>query len=141
MGDPSTESDDYVPFSLVAAKHEFLCGDTLTAKGSASISAKQPDGGTLANASFPNSDNRLSRFDSYSERFIGIGTTLQYAWPSRGLHCHASAQTSRDIALQRNNQTHTMLVASTRGTDILIRQFEIESELTKQQTIRTLRWS
>ena len=53
-------------------------------------------------------------------------------WPSRGLHCHASTQTSRAIVLQRDNRSHTMLVDSTRGTDILIGQYKIDSELTIQ---------
>jgi hypothetical protein len=57
--------------------------------------------------------------------------------PSRGLHYHASTQTSRAVVLQRDNQTHTMNDNSTRGTDILIDQYTIDSELTNQKEIRT----
>ena len=52
--------------------------------------------------------------------------------PSRGLHCHASTHTSRAVMLQRDNQDHTMNDNSTRGTDILIDQYKIDSELTNQ---------
>ena len=57
--------------------------------------------------------------------------------PSRGLHYHASTLTSRAVVLQRDNQTHTMSDNSTRGTDILIDQHTIDSELTNQKEIRT----
>ena len=49
--------------------------------------------------------------------------------PSRGLHYHASTQTSRAIVLQRDNEDHTMTEDSTRGTDNLIDQYKIDSEL------------
>jgi hypothetical protein len=57
--------------------------------------------------------------------------------PSRGLHYHASTQTSRAIVLQRDNQDHTMIDNSTRGTEILIGQYMIDSGLTNQKEIRT----
>ena len=57
--------------------------------------------------------------------------------PSRGLHYHASTQTSRAVVLPRDNQTHTMSHNSTRGTDILIDQYTIDSELTDQEEVRT----
>ena len=60
--------------------------------------------------------------------------------PSRGLHYHASTQSSRSLVLQRDNQTHTMRDNSTRGTDILIDQYTIDSELTNKEVIRTMRW-
>ena len=52
--------------------------------------------------------------------------------PSRGLHYHASTQTSHVIVLQLDNRDHTMTDNSTRGTDILIGQYKIDSELTNQ---------
>ncbi|MFN9640555.1 MAG: hypothetical protein ACK56W_11120 [Pirellula sp.] len=60
--------------------------------------------------------------------------------PSRGLHYHASTQTSRAVVLQCDNQDHTMDDTSTRCTDILIDQYKIDSELTNQEEIRTKRW-
>jgi len=60
--------------------------------------------------------------------------------PSCGLHYHASTQTSHVVVLQRDNQDHTMHDNSTRGTDILIDQYKIDSELTNQEEIRTKRW-
>jgi hypothetical protein len=60
--------------------------------------------------------------------------------PSRGLHYHASTQTSCAIVLQRDNQDHTMIDNSTRDTDILIDQYMIDSELTNKEVIRTKRW-
>jgi hypothetical protein len=71
-----------------------------------------------------------------------MGTAIHSSTPgtSRGLHYHASTQTSRAIVLQRDNQDHTMIDNSTRGTDILIDQYKIDSELTYQEEIRTKRW-
>ena len=60
--------------------------------------------------------------------------------PSRGLHYHASTQTSRAIVLQCDNQEHTMIDNSTRGADNLIGQYKTDSELTNQEEIRTKRW-
>jgi hypothetical protein len=60
--------------------------------------------------------------------------------PSRGLHYHASTHTSRPIVLQHDDQDHTMIDISTRGTDIPIGQYKIDSELTNQEEIRTKRW-
>ncbi len=60
--------------------------------------------------------------------------------PSRGLHYHASTHTSRPIVLQRDNQTHTMIDISSRGTNNLIGRYKMESVLTKQEEIRTKRW-
>jgi hypothetical protein len=60
--------------------------------------------------------------------------------PSRGLHYHASTQTSRAVVLRRDNQDHTMIDNSTRGTDSLIGQHKIDSELTNKEEIRTKRW-
>jgi hypothetical protein len=71
-----------------------------------------------------------------------MGTAIHSSTPgtSRGLNYHASTQTSRAIVLQRDNQDHTMIDNSTRGTDILIDQYKIDSELTYQEEIRTKRW-
>jgi hypothetical protein len=71
-----------------------------------------------------------------------MGTAIHSSTPgpSRGLHYHASTRTSRAIVLHRDNQTHTMSDNSTRGTDILIDQYKIDSELTNQEEIRTKRW-
>ena len=60
---------------------------------------------------------------------------------SRGLHYHASTQTSRVVVLQRDNQDHTISGNGTRGTDILIDQYKIDTELINQEEIRTKRWS
>ena len=57
--------------------------------------------------------------------------------PSRGLHYHASTQTSRAVVLQRDNQTHTMSHNSTRGADILSDQYTIDTELKDQEEFRT----
>lgn len=53
-----------------------------------------------------------------------MGTEIRFRprGPSRGLHFHVSTQTSRDIVLQRDNRTHTMIEDSTRCADILIDQ-------------------
>ena len=63
-----------------------------------------------------------------------MGTAIHSSTPGpiRGLHYHASTQTSHVIVLQRDNQTHTMSDNSTRGTDNLIGQYTIESELTSK---------
>jgi hypothetical protein len=57
--------------------------------------------------------------------------------PSRGLHYHVSTETSRAVVLQRDNHTHTISDNRTRGTDILIDQYTIDSELKDQEEVRT----
>jgi len=56
------------------------------------------------------------------------------------LHYHASTLTLHVVVLQRDNQDHIMIDNSTRGTEILIGQYKIDSELTNQEEIRTKRW-
>ena len=78
--------------------------------------------------------------DYDAERFMATVNRSSTQGPSRGLHYHASTQTSHVIVLQRDNQDHTMIEGSTR-CDILIDQYKIDSELTNQEEIRTKRWS
>jgi dTDP-4-dehydrorhamnose 3,5-epimerase-like enzyme len=76
-----------------------------------------------------------------------MGTAIHSSTPgtSRGLHYHASTQPSRAIVLQRDNQIHTMIEDSTRGTDILIDQYKIDQgwQINKksEQSIASMRRS
>jgi hypothetical protein len=62
-------------------------------------------------------------------RLMGAAIHFSSPGPSRGLHYHASTHTSRLVALQRNNETHTIIYDSTRRTDIMTAQEKIESGL------------